>query len=72
MTKVYEKIIRLMDLIPENYRLWVSQYESIFHIYGILDIILGYELNLNPEQATSSIHSDISDDTDIEYPIIIV
>ena len=71
MVKVHEKTIRLTGLVPENYRLWASQSESTFRVYGVLNIVrLGYESHPHSERAASSTLSDIQSDTDIqvEYP----
>ena len=38
-----EKIIRLTVLQPSEYHLWASQSEATFRVYGVLDIVLGYE-----------------------------
>jgi len=60
--RVSEKTIRLTGLIPENYRLWASQSEATFRVYGILDIVLGCEPN--PERAASSTPSEDTPDHD--------
>jgi hypothetical protein len=67
MAKVHEKTIRLTGLIPENYRLWASQCESTFRVFGVLDIVLGHEPS--PERAASSTPSDTPGDADVERPI---
>jgi hypothetical protein len=58
MAEKREKTIRLTDLHPENYRLWVAQSESTFRVHGVLDIVLGRELN--PERAALGTPSDDS------------
>jgi hypothetical protein len=69
MAKVHEKTICLTGLVPENYRLWASQSESTFCVYGVLDIVLGHESHRHPERAASSTPSDTSSDADFERPI---
>ena len=71
MAKVHEKTIKLTGLVPENYRLWASQSESTFRVYGVLDIVLGHEPNPSPERAASSTpSSDTPGDGDVpERPI---
>jgi hypothetical protein len=59
-----EKTICLTGLVPENYRLWASQSEATFRVYGVLDIVLGREPN--PERAASSTPSDYTPDHDAE------
>jgi hypothetical protein len=68
MAKVHEKTISLTGLIPENYRLWASQSEATFRVYGVLDIVLGHDPS--PERAASSTPSDTPGDADVvERPI---
>jgi hypothetical protein len=68
MAKVHEKTISLTGLIPENYRLWASQSEATFRVYGVLDIVLGHEPS--PERAASSTPSGTPGDADVvERPI---
>ena len=64
MAKVHEKTIKLTGLVPENYRLWASQSESTFRVYGVLDIVLGREPNPSPERAASSTPSSDTPDGD--------
>ena len=64
-----EKIIRLTELAPENYRLWASQSEATFRAYGVLDIVLGREPNPSPERAASSTPSESTPDHDAEPPL---
>jgi len=65
-----EKTIRLTGLIPKNYRLWASQSEATFRVYGVLDIVLGHEANPSPERAASSTPSENTPaDHDAEPPI---
>jgi gag-polypeptide of LTR copia-type len=66
MAKVHEKTIRLTGLVPENYRLWASQSESIFRVFGVLNIVLGRESHPHPERAASSTLSDTQSDTDVQ------
>ena len=67
MAKVQEKTIKLTGLVPENYRLWASQSESTFRVYGVLEIVLGREPNPNPERAASSTpSSDTPGDGDVQ------
>jgi len=58
-----EKTIRLTGLISENYRLWASQSEATFRVYGVLDIVLGREPN--PERAASSTPSEDTPDEEV-------
>ena len=67
MVKVHEKTIRLTGLVPENYRLWASQSESIFRVYGVLNIVrLGHESHPHSERAASSTLSDTQSDVDVQ------
>ena len=67
------KTIRLMGLVTENYCLSASQSKSTFHMYWVLDIMLGHEIYPNPVLAAESTSSDtqsISGDADTaERPI---
>jgi hypothetical protein len=66
MAKVHEKTIRLTGLVPENYRLWASQSESTFRVFGVLNIVLGRESHPHPERAASSTLSDTQSDADVQ------
>jgi hypothetical protein len=69
MAEAREKTIRLTGLIPENYRLWASQSEATFRVYGVLDIVLGREANPSPERAASSTPSESTPDHNAEPPL---